>query len=216
MDAIKDKVMRGQSFPAGIITAPGVNGYTKAHDARLPYDPNAAKQMLADAGYPDGFEVTLDCPNDRYINDEAICVAAIGMLAKIGIDVSLDAKTKSIHFKEVKEGDADGNPSDMYMLGWGVPTYDSHYVFSFLLESSGSWNKINFKNDRLDEITAAIGVETNIDTRNQLIAEGWDIIQDNIPYLPLHHQVVNQASKSNVDIHARINNEPLFYFANVN
>ena len=89
------------------------------------------------------------------------------MLAKIGIDVSLDAKTKSIHFKEVKEGDADGNPSDMYMLGWGVPTYDSHYVFSFLLESSGSWNKINFKNDRLDEITAAIGVETNIDTRNQ-------------------------------------------------
>jgi len=216
MDAIKDKVMRGQSFPAGIITAPGVNGYTKAHDARLPYDPDAAKQLLADAGYPDGFEVTLDCPNDRYINDEAICVAAIGMLAKIGIDVSLDAKTKSIHFKEVKEGDADGNPSDMYMLGWGVPTYDSHYVFSFLLESSGSWNKINFKNDRLDEITAAIGVETNIDTRNQLIAEGWDIIQDNIPYLPLHHQVVNQASKSNVDIHARINNEPLFYFANVN
>ena len=216
MDAIKDKVMRGQSFPAGIITAPGVNGYTKAHDARLPYDPNAAKQLLADAGYPDGFEVTLDCPNDRYINDEAICVAAIGMLAKIGIDVNLDAKTKSIHFKEVKEGDADGNPSDMYMLGWGVPTYDSHYVFSFLLESSGSWNKINFKNDRLDEITAAIGVETNIDTRNQLIAEGWDIIQDNIPYLPLHHQVVNQASKSNVDIHARINNEPLFYFANVN
>jgi len=216
MDAIKDKVMRGQSFPAGIITAPGVNGYTKAHDARLPYDPNAAKQLLADAGYPDGFEVTLDCPNDRYVNDEAICVAAIGMFAKIGVKVNLDAKTKSIHFQEVKEGDADGNPSDMYMLGWGVPTYDSHYVFSFLLESSGSWNKINFKNDRLDEITAAIGVETNIDTRNQLIAEGWDIIQDNIPYLPLHHQVVNQASKSNVDIHARINNEPLFYFANVN
>src|SRR6056300_423686 len=216
MDAIRDKVMRGQSFPAGIITAPGVNGYTEAYDARLPYDPDAAKQLLADAGYPDGFEVTLDCPNDRYVNDEAICVAAIGMFAKIGVKVNLDAKTKSIHFQDVKEGDADGNPSDMYMLGWGVPTYDSHYVFSFLLDSAGSWNKINFKNDRIDEITAAIGVETNIDTRNQLIAEGWDIIQDNIPYLPLHHQVVNQASKSNVDIHARISNEPLFYFANVN
>ena len=99
---------------------------------------------------------------------------------------------------------------------WGVPTYDSHYVFSFLLESSGSWNKINFKNDRLDEITAAIGVETNIDTRNQLIAEGWDIIQDNIPYLPLHHQVVNQASKSNVDVPIRPNNEPLFRTASFN
>ena len=72
MDAIKDKVMRGQSFPAGIITAPGVNGYTKAHDTRLPYDPELSKKLLAEAGYPDGFEVTLDCPNDRYVNDEAI------------------------------------------------------------------------------------------------------------------------------------------------
>ena len=214
MDAIKDKVMRGQSFPAGIITAPGVNGYTKAHDTRLPYDPELSKKLLAEAGYPDGFEVTLDCPNDRYVNDEAICVAAIGMFAKIGVKVSLDAKTKSIHFKEVKEGDP--NPSDMYMLGWGVPTYDSHYVYSYLLASDGSWNKVNFSDARVDELTAAMGVETDIAKRNELIAEAWDIVQDNVPYLPLHHQVVNQASKSNVDVHARINNEPLFYFANVN
>ena len=214
MDAIRDKVMRGQSFPAGIITAPGVNGYTKEYDTRLPYDPELSKKLLADAGYPDGFEVTLDCPNDRYVNDEAICVAAIGMFAKIGVKVSLDAKTKSIHFKEVKEGDP--NPSDMYMLGWGVPTYDSHYVYSYLLASDGSWNKVNFSDARVDELTAAMGVETDIAKRNKLIAEAWDIVQDNVPYLPLHHQVVNQASKSNVDVHARINNEPLFYFANVN
>ena len=214
MDAIKDKVMRGQSVPAGIITAPGVNGHTAERDQRLPYDPELSKKLLAEAGYPDGFEVTLDCPNDRYVNDEAICVAAIGMFAKIGVKVSLDAKTKSIHFKEVKEGDP--NPSDMYMLGWGVPTYDSHYVYSYLLASDGSWNKVNFSDARVDELTAAMGVETDINKRNELIAEAWDIVQDNVPYLPLHHQVVNQASKSNVDVHARINNEPLFYFANVN
>ena len=214
MDAIQDKVMRGQSFPAGIITAPGVNGYTKEHDQRLPYDPELSKQLLAEAGYPDGFEVTLDCPNDRYVNDEAICVAAIGMFAKIGVKVNLDAKTKSIHFKEVKEGEP--NSSDMYMLGWGVPTYDSHYVYSYLLASDGSWNKVNFSDARVDELTAAMGVETDIKKRNEMIAEAWDIVQDNVPYLPLHHQVVNQASKSNVDVHARINNEPLFYFANIN
>ena len=216
MDAIKDKVMRGQSVPAGIITAPGVNGHTAARDQRLPYDPELSKQLLAEAGYPDGFELTLDCPNDRYINDEAICVAAIGMFAKIGVTVNLDAKTKSQHFAEVKGGDANGVTSDMYMLGWGVPTFDSHYVYSYLFESSGSWNKVNFSNARVDELVAAMGVETDLDKRNAMIAEAWDITQDDVTYLPLHHQVVNQASKSNIDVPIRMNNEPLFRFANVN
>ena len=216
MDAIKDKVMRGQSVPAGIITAPGVNGHTAARDQRLAYDPELSKQLLAEAGYPDGFELTLDCPNDRYINDEAICVAAISMFAKIGVTVNLDAKTKSQHFSEIKEGDANGMTSDMYMLGWGVPTFDSHYVYSYLFESSGSWNKVNFSNARVDELVAAMGVETNLEKRNAMIAEAWDITQDNVAYLPLHHQVVNQAAKSNVDVPIRMNNEPLFRFANVN
>ena len=79
MEAIKEKVMRGQSFPAGIITAPGINGHTPERDQRFAYDPDLAKKLLAEAGYADGFELTLDCPNDRYINDEAICVAAIGL-----------------------------------------------------------------------------------------------------------------------------------------
>ena len=216
MDAIKDKVMRGQSVPAGIITAPGVNGHTAERDQRMPYDPEMSKKLLAEAGYPDGFELTLDCPNDRYINDEAICVAAIGMFAKIGVKVNLDAKTKSQHFSEVKEGDANGMTSDMYMLGWGVPTFDSHYVYSYLFDSAGSWNKVNFSNARVDELVAAMGVETDLEKRNAMIAEAWDITQDDVTYLPLHHQVVNQASKSNVDVPIRMNNEPLFRFANVN
>ena len=216
MEAIKDKVMRGQSAPAGIITAPGVNGHTAERDQRMPYDPEMSKKLLAEAGYPDGFDVTLDCPNDRYINDEAICVAAIGMFAKIGVNVTLDAKTKSQHFSEVKEGDANGMTSDMYMLGWGVPTFDSHYVYSYLFDSAGSWNKVNFSNARVDELVATMGVETDLDKRNAMIAEAWDITQDDVTYLPLHHQVVNQASKSNVDVPIRMNNEPLFRFANVN
>ena len=211
MDAIKDKVMRGLSEPAGIITFPGVTGYTKELDKRLPYDVDAAKKLLADAGYPNGFDVELRCPNDRYVNDEAICTAVVGMLGKIGVNVSLNAQTKSKHFKELKD-----NQGDFYMLGWGVPTLDSHYVFHYLYETDASWNKVNFSNTRVDELVAAMGVETDQDKRNAMIAEAWDITQDDVTYLPLHHQVVNQASKSNVDVPIRMNNEPLFRFANVN
>jgi peptide/nickel transport system substrate-binding protein len=211
MDAIQDKVMRGLSEPAGMITFPGVQGYTKELDTRLAYDPNLSKKLLADAGYPDGFEITLDCPNNRYINDEAICVAAVGMFAKVGIKVNLDAQPKSIHFKDLQNG-----LSDFYMLGWGVPTFDSHYVYSFLLKSDGSWNKVGFKSDRVDELVSTMLTETNLEQRNANIAEAWAIVQDNMPYLPLHHQVISWATKSNVDVPIRTNNEPLFRFAKVN
>lgn len=211
MNAIKAKIMRGLSEPAGMITFPGVQGYTKQLDKRLSFDPNLSKKLLADAGYPNGFEITLDCPNNRYINDEAICVAAVGMLAKVGIKVNLDSQPKSIHFKDLK-----GGLSDFYMLGWGVPTFDSHYVYSFLLKSDGSWNKSGFKNKKVDELVGTMLTETNLDKRNANIAEAWSIVQDNMPYLPLHHQVISWGTKSNVNIPIRTNNEPLFRFAKVN
>ena len=90
------------------------------------------KKLLAEAGYGDGFDITLNCPNDRYVNDEAICTAVVGMLGKVGVKVNLFAQTKSTHFQDLKNG-----LSDFYMLGWGVPTLDSHYVFSFLYDLEG-------------------------------------------------------------------------------
>ena len=211
IEAIKQKVMRGQSSPAGIITFPGVTGYTKQLDARLPYDPEAAKKLLADAGYPDGFDVELRCPNDRYVNDEAICTAVVGMLAKVGVNVSLNAQTKSIHFKELQD-----NQADFYMLGWGVPTLDSHYVFNYLYSSKGSWNKVNFNNSRVDELIQVMVETVDLNKRNAAITEAWNIVRDDISYLPLHHQVISWASKNNVNVPIRPNNEPLFRFATVN
>jgi len=211
IEAIKKKVMRGLSEPAGIITFPGVTGYTKELDERLPYDVDAAKQLLADAGYPDGFEVELRCPNDRYVNDEAICTAVVGMLGKIGVKVSLFAQTKSKHFKELKD-----NQGDFYMLGWGVPTLDSHYVFHYLYESGASWNKVNFSDAEVDAAIRVMEGEVDLDKRNAAIAKAWKIVRDNIAYLPLHHQVISWASKSNVDVPIRPNNEPLFRFSRVN
>ena len=211
IEAIKKKVMRGLSEPAGIITFPGVTGYTKALDKRLPYDVDAAKQLLADAGYPDGFDVELRCPNDRYVNDEAICTAVVGMLGKIGVNVSLFAQTKSKHFKELKD-----DQGDFYMLGWGVPTLDSHYVFHYLYESGASWNKVNFSDADVDAAIRVMEGEVDLEKRNAAIAKAWKIVRDNIAYLPLHHQVISWASKSNVNVPIRPNNEPLFRFSSVN
>ena len=211
IEAIKKKVMRGLSEPAGIITFPGVTGYTKALDKRLPYDVDAAKKLLADAGYPNGFDVELRCPNDRYVNDEAICTAVVGMLGKIGVNVNLFAQTKSKHFKELKD-----NQGDFYMLGWGVPTLDSHYVFHYLYETDASWNKVNFSDADVDAAIRVMEGEVDLDKRNAAIAKAWKIVRDNIAYLPLHHQVISWASKSNVDVPIRPNNEPLFRFSKVN
>ena len=210
IEAIKKKVMRGLSEPAGIITFPGVTGYTKELDKRLPYDVDAAKKLLADAGYPDGFDVELRCPNDRYVNDEAICTAVVGMLGKIGVNVNLFAQTKSKHFKELKD-----NQGDFYMLGWGVPTLDSHYVFHYLYESGASWNKVNFSDADVDAAIRVMEGEVDLDKRNAAIAKAWKIVRDNIAYLPLHHQVISWASKTNVNVPIRPNNEPLFRFSSV-
>ena len=211
IEAIKKKVMRGLSEPAGIITFPGVNGYTTDLDKRLPYDVDAAKKLLADAGYPSGFDVELRCPNDRYVNDEAICTAVVGMLGKIGVNVNLFSQTKSKHFKELKD-----NQGDFYMLGWGVPTLDSHYVFHYLYETDASWNKVNFSNADVDAAIRVMEGEVDLDKRNAAIAKAWKIVKDDIAYLPLHHQVISWASKSNVDVPIRPNNEPLFRFSKVN
>ncbi len=98
VETIRDEVMSGLAIPIGMIIQPGINGYAPELDTRLPFDPDAAKTLLAAAGYPDGFDVTLDCPNDRYINDEAICRAAAAMLGEVGIRVSVAARPMREHF----------------------------------------------------------------------------------------------------------------------
>ena len=95
VDAIRDKVMRGASAPAGIMVAPGVVGYDESLNQRFPYDPANSKSLLAESGYADGFELGMDCPNDRYVNDEKICIAIVGFLARVGIKVNLLAQTRS-------------------------------------------------------------------------------------------------------------------------
>ncbi|MDJ1006992.1 MAG: ABC transporter substrate-binding protein [Paracoccaceae bacterium] len=214
-DAIQQVVMRGQSQPAGMIAPPFVNGWTAQMDGESSTDIEAAKALMAEAGYEDGFTIRLDCPNDRYINDEAICQAAVGMLGQIGVTVNLDAKPKAQHFPLITDGQ-----TDFYMLGWGVPTYDSEYIFNFLVhgreESIGTWNGTGFDNDMLDEKIISLASNTDLDARNADIADIWRVVQDEQLYIPIHHQVLNWAMGTNIGIEVDPENQPMIKHASVN
>ena len=214
-DAIKQVVMRGQSQPAGMIAPPFVNGWTAAMDGESSTDVEGAKALMAEAGYGDGFSIRLDCPNDRYINDEAICQAAVGMLGQIGVTVNLDAIPKAQHFPKITDG-----ATDFYMLGWGVPTYDSEYIFNFLVhgreDSIGTWNGTGFDNDELDAMILSLASNTDLDQRNADIAAIWRVVQDEQLYIPIHHQVLNWAMGDNVGIEVDPENQPMIKHATVN
>ena len=214
-DAIQQVVMRGQSQPAGMIAPPFVNGWTAEMDAESMTDIEAAKSLMEEAGYGEGFSLRLDCPNDRYINDEAICQATVGMLAQIGVTVNLDAKPKAQHFPLITNGQ-----TDFYMLGWGVPTYDSEYVFNFLVhgreESIGTWNNTGYDNDALDAMIVSLASNTDLDARNADIAAIWREVQDQQIYLPVHHQVLNWGMSDAVGTEVSPEDDPKFKFFTMN
>lgn len=214
-DAIKQVVMRDQSQPAGMIAPPFVNGWTAEMDASAKTDIDAAKGLMADAGYADGFAIQLDCPNDRYINDEAICQAAVGMLAQIGVTVNLDAKPKAQHFPLITN-----DQTDFYMLGWGVPTYDSEYIFNFLVHTRGadrgSWNGTGYSDAAIDAKIQSLASETDLDKRNATIADIWAAVQDQQLYIPIHHQVLNWGMTDKVGTEVSPEDDPKFKFFTLN
>ena len=214
-DAIKQVVMRGQSDPTGVIMPPFVNGWTAALNEFPANDLDAARALMAEAGFADGFDITLNCPNDRYINDEAICQAAVGMMAQIGINVSLDSLPKAQHFPIAQSGD-----SDFYMLGWGVPTFDSHYIFNFLVHSRtddrGSWNPTGFSNADVDAMIVSLESETDLAARDETIGKIWQVIQEEQIYLPIHNQVLNWGMSDSINFDVQPEDQPHFQFMTFN
>ncbi|MDB5488952.1 MAG: transporter substrate-binding protein, partial [Reyranella sp.] len=210
VDAIKRTVMRGQSFPTNLMVAPGINGYTKDLDKRPALlKPEEAKKMLADAGYPNGFETGMDCPNDRYVNDEKICQAVVAMLAKIGVKVNLRAQTRNLYFAKILRSTSDGKPSNtsFYMLGWSpATTYDVHNVFEQIIQTpdakakKGLYNAGGYSNKKFDELSNKVEVETDKAKRDAMIAEATKLYVDDFAYIPLHQQALVWATRKNVDL----------------
>jgi len=199
INAIQKAVMRGASAPTGLMIAPGIKGFPADLNKRLPYDPAAAQKLLADAGYPQGFEVGMNCPNDRYVNDEEICKAVAAMLAKVGIKVNLMAESKATYFPKILTRN-----TSLYLLGWTPGSYDSHNPLFALMATpggggQGQFNLGSYSNAKVDELTKAIATETDLARRTAMIREAMQIHQDDIGHLPLHQQALAWAMKKNVD-----------------
>ena len=200
INGIQRTVMRGASNPTALMVGPGINGFDPAMNTRLPYDPQAAKKLLTEAGYPNGFEVGMNCPNDRYVNDGNICQAVAANLARVGVKVNLQAETKGTYFPKILKRD-----TSFYLLGWTPGTYDAHNVLNALMRcvdsaGAGQFNLGSYCNPRLDELTAKIQSETDKPKRDAMIKEAFKLHGDDIGHLPLHQQALAWGVANNVQL----------------
>ena len=215
IETIKTKVMRGMSVPSALLISPLL--YARAGEfKRHPYDVEAAKKLLADAGYPQGFEVTLDCPNDRYVNDESICQAVTAMLSRIGVKVTLNATPKARFFE--KAGPTKKYDSSFNMLGWTPGSGDSWNIFANItgcrdLDGKPAlFNYGGYCNKGVDELATRILVETDLTKRDEMIAQGFRIVHDEVGVLPLHQQSLAWGIAKKIKIAQRADNQILLYW----
>ena len=209
IQAIQRVVMREQSTPAASMVAPGINGFP-ADLARHPYDPERSKALLAEAGYADGFEITMDCPNDRYVNDEAICQAIVGMLDRVGIEVDLLAQNKSIFFAKIlAQG---GFDTSLYLLGWTPGSFDSWNPLHNLIgtrddeSGRGTFNVGGYSNPDIDALADRVLVETDLEKRGELIDQAWQMLHDDVGYIPLHQEALSWGVRDGIELAQRADN----------
>lgn len=216
INAIYVSVMRKLSLPTMSLIAPQVRGYTKDVENRPPVDIVKAKKLMADAGFGNGFDVTLDCTDNRYINDQAICVAIAGMLAKIDIRVKVNAMPRALYFPKLQNTD-----TSMYLLGWGVPTFDSLYTLQSIVRTKGQggdgiWNFSGYSNPKIDAIIDALKTEVDLKKRAELTKAALLLEQADVGHIPLHHQVIPWAMRSNITVVHRADNRMLAKWAVIN
>jgi peptide/nickel transport system substrate-binding protein len=215
IEGIKRTVMRGASNPTALMVGPGINGYNAEQNKRLPYDPDAAKKLLTDAGYPNGFEVTMNCPNDRYVNDARICQSVAANLSRIGVKINLQAETKGTYFPKVLRRD-----TSFYLLGWTPSTYDSHDPLNAIMscvddKGAGQFNLGSYCNPKVDELAKKIQSETDKAKRNAMIKEAFDIHTADIGHLPLHQQALAWGMSKKVTLVQRADNNMSFKWMSI-
>ena len=216
IQSIQRVVLRGLAQPTGTLIANQVNGWTKKADVRYPYDPKAAQKLLADAGYPNGFEVDFACSAGRYINDEQLCQAITSHWAKVGVKAKLRSLPFATYFPMIQR-----NEASIYLLGWGVPTFDAFYSLQSLVRSpgaggDGNFNLGRFSDPQMDALIERVKKETDATTRNALIEQALIKEHELVSHIPLYNQVIPWAGTKKVEIIHRADNRIDWRYLKVN
>ena len=199
VDALQSKIMRGQSIATACMTTAPSGCLDPSLEKHPPVDVAGAKKLMVEAGYPNGFEVTLDCPNDRYINDRDLCIAAVGMLARIGVTLKVNAIPKALYFPKIEK-----NETSMYMLGWGGSITDAQIVMDPILHSrdpatqKGYYNYGRFSDPDLDKLIDAAAIEMDTAKRKQMIIDAIALQTREYRHIVLHRQKISWIAKKNV------------------
>lgn len=200
-ETIRDRVMGGLSFPSGQLVAKGLGGYSPAIGV-APYDPNKAKSLLAAAGYPDGFKLTLHCPNDRYVNDAKICQALGQMFARIGVRANVVTLPSTAFFK-LANSRTDGGVS-INLSSWSAGASGETDVLVHVFQTfdaqkkTGSWNYNGYSNPELDSLIQKFIVTTNDTERRALESQAMEFAMKDFVALPLHDQSVVVATRKSL------------------
>lgn len=194
---IIDKVLRGQATPTGAFLSPRVEGSPPELDRRLPHDPARARALLAEAGYPNGFAVTLDCVNVAW--RENVCQAAAAMLTQVGIRTTLRSSTTSQFFPKLSQGSA-----SFVEYGW-TPSPDAWASLNGLFRSFdksglGTFNAGRYSNPELDKLIDGIRVEPDLTRRRAMVATVLRLVADDLPYIPLYRRTLTWAMARKVQV----------------
>ncbi len=215
--AILQTIMRGNAAEVSQLVSPAMRGFSSDLAGRPAYDVEKARTLLAEAGYADGFSFGLKCPNDRYLNDEAVCQAVTGMLAQVGIKATLDAMPVQNYWPELR-----ADNYDMYLLGWSPGTFDAEHPLRFLASTPnaekklGSWNFGGYSNARIDELLPMIQSEIDDTKRQAMLDETTKIMQEEVAYVPLYVQPLVWGTQANIEMTQRPDNFFILRWVSVN
>ena len=205
VDALIDRVLRGNGVPAGIVSIPGLNGYDAELDRRPAFALDRARSLMSEAGWGDGFRIGFLCPNNRYVNDTEVCRAIAGQLAQINIKAEVDSVPRNVYFSRLLEID-----TSFYIIGLTASAYDTFDLLqSNLMTREPPDGQVNFgrwSNADYDAAVNALKSEIDPAKRRALYERAITLARDDLADLRLYHQAINWAMKSNVDATLRSDN----------